>query len=125
MFEAPADGTAQLTDWVCLGTFEPGAQVMLEVTLEVPIELDNQFQETAGYLDWQFKVEEFPVQEDVPKPTDPPGPSEESGSTPTVPGGIPATGDDSQACLFLTLAVVSCLLLGILLRLKYRTRTAF
>jgi len=30
--------------------------------LNVPVELDNDFQNKIGSLDWEFKVEEFPVE---------------------------------------------------------------
>lgn len=63
LFEAPANETAQLTDWVLLGTFAPGAQVVLDVTANIPLEMGNEFQDAVGYLDWQFKVEETPVPE--------------------------------------------------------------
>ncbi len=68
MFDASAGDTAQLTDWVCLGTLYSGGEVNLDVTLQVPKELDNTFQSQIGYLDWEFKVEEYPVADTDPKP---------------------------------------------------------
>lgn len=70
LFAAPADQKATLEDWVCLGTFDSGADVFLNVTLMVPLEMDNEFQDAVGYLDWQFKVEEFPVEQSGPKTGD-------------------------------------------------------
>lgn len=67
MFDAAANETAQLTDWVCLGMLYSGGEVDLNVTLDVPVELDNEFQNKIGYLDWEFKVEEFPVEEGDPQ----------------------------------------------------------
>lgn len=56
--ESPANETAGLTDWVLLGTYEPGAQGILNVELKAPITLSNEFSEKAGYINWKFKVEE-------------------------------------------------------------------
>lgn len=94
MFDAAADKTAQLTDWVCLGTLYSGGEVNLDVTLSVPVELDNMFQNKIGYLDWEFMIEEFPVEPDDPKP--------------------PQTGDNSNLGLWFTLMLCSGAMLIIL-----------
>ena len=61
LFEAPAGETAQLTDWVKLGTLRSGGEITLTVMLDVPIELSSQLQDTAGYIQWEFRAEEIPV----------------------------------------------------------------
>ena len=68
MFDAAANETAGLSDWVCLGTLYSGGEVNLDVTLEVPAELSNEFQNKIGYLDWEFMIEELAINESDPKP---------------------------------------------------------
>ena len=94
MFDA-ADETAQLTDWVCLGTLYSGGEVNLDVTLNVPTSLDNEFQNKIGYLDWEFMIEEFPIEDTDPKP--------------------PQTGDNSHMGLWFTIMLCSGAMLIILL----------
>ena len=102
LFDAPADQTAQLTEWVYLGTFYSGAEIDLNVTLDVPIELGNEYQEAVGYLEWQFKVEELPVEPNDPKP--------------------PQTGDATNSNLYIALAIMSGLVLIFFLVLGYQRK---
>lgn len=105
LFSAPTDQKAQLSDWVLLGTVYSGGEITLDVTLNVPITMDNNYQEKIGYLDWQFKVDELPVSPDDPKP--------------------PQTGDDSHIELYIFLMIVSLLsivFIGVYWRKKDRHR---
>lgn len=92
LFDAPADQTAQLSDWVCLGTFKSGANTTLDVSLNVPITMGDDFQQAIGYLDWEFMVEEFPVDDTNPK-----------------------TGDDTPIALYVTVCAVSAAAIIVLL----------
>ena len=92
LFDAPAHVTDGLTDWVCLGTLYSGGHVDLDVILNVPIEMGNDFQDAIGYLDWQFRVEELPVES-----TDPSGPN---------------TGVDTHSIVYWTVLGVGVCLLG-------------
>ena len=60
LFKATANKKDGLSKWVSLGIFEPGAEVDLAVTLNVPITMGNDYQERIGALDWQFKVVDPP-----------------------------------------------------------------
>lgn len=87
LFNAPADQKAGLTDWVCLGTFYSGAEIDLLVTLNVPIEMSNEYQNQEGRFQWEFKVEEYPIE-----PSDP---------------EIPETGDEINLMLLISLMGIS------------------
>ena len=95
MFDAAASETAQLTDWVCLGTLYSGGEVNLNVILDVPVDLDNAYQQQIGYLDWEFMIEEYEIEPTDPEP--------------------PKTGDNFQIWFWFGLMLMSLLALGILI----------
>lgn len=68
LFEAPADETTGLTNWKELGTFYAGGTTELKLTLTVPADLDSEYMGAVGKLNWQFKVDEFDIED--PKPGD-------------------------------------------------------
>lgn len=70
LFDASAGEKAQLEQWVLLGTLYSGGEAQLTLNLDVPVDLANDFQDAVGYLDWQFKVEEFPEQPEQPETGD-------------------------------------------------------
>ena len=104
LFDAPASDTAQLTDWVYLGTLQPGGSAELTVTLSVPLTLDNSFQDAVGSLEWQFMAEDMSVS---PSPTPSPFPT----PRPTRNPLSPVKTGDSASLLWPVLALVSAALL--------------
>ncbi len=97
LFEAAASETAQLTDWVELGTLYSGGITDLTVILTVPAELDNAYANKIGMLDWEFKVEEFPDE------------------------NSPGTGDNTGITNWIVIASVSAMLLIVAIYRKKRT----
>jgi len=61
LYSGEAHLTGDLAQWQLLCTVYPGASVELLVTVDVPIELGNEFAGLAGRLDWEFMVEEIPM----------------------------------------------------------------
>ena len=87
LFDAPSDRTAGLTEWVYLGTIYSGGEIKLNVTLDVPANMGNEFKNAVGLIDWQFKAEELPIE-----PTDP---------------KAPITGEDSNIEIWLLVCIIS------------------
>lgn len=96
LFDAPADETAGLTDWVYLGCVYSGGTAELKVTLEVPVTLDNSYKNMLGYLDWEFKVEEYPVE------------------MPTATPGIPDTGDQANLAVWTWVCIAAVVMLSVM-----------
>lgn len=113
LFDGAASEKVQLNDWVCLGSFASGSEVELQVILEVPVELDNAYSSQIGKLDWEFMVEEFPIEEEEDTPQTPEKPSAGTGT---------ATGDMSYREAWQGLLWCSaCVMLGMLWPVLYRT----
>ena len=102
MFDAAASEPAQLSDWVCLGELYSGGEVHLDVTLIVPVELGNEFQNKIGWLDWEFRTEEYMISPDDPEP--------------------PGTGDDSRLELWVLMMAGSLILMLFILFLLWKKR---
>ena len=95
MFDSAASETAQLTEWTYLGTLYSGGEIHLDVILDVPVTLDNTYKNLIGKLDWQFMIEELPIEPDDPTPPD--------------------TGDDADLALWGAVFGCSVLLMAVLL----------
>lgn len=95
MFDAAASLPGQLNQWTELGTLYSGGEVNLDVYLDVPPTLENNYAKNEGYLDWEFKVEEYPTEEGDPKP--------------------PQTGDNFNIKLWLIILLCSVTVIIVLL----------
>lgn len=91
-----ADLPAGLTNNVLLGTFIPGMDRDLELSLEVPLSMGNDFQNAVGEVVWVFTVEE-----DDPPP-------------------LPQTGETIRNLLLGSILLSAGIALIIILRLKRR-----
>lgn len=98
LFDATAEKTDGLSDWVLLGSLRKGGEIDLEVTIEVPAEMGNEFRDLAGALEWAVKIEEIP---------DP---------TPVVPD----TGDNTGAMMYAAMFGVAAMALIVIIILKKR-----
>ncbi len=82
IYEASPDELDGLAENVLIGAFAYGAGAELKVTLDVPIELGNEYMYREGEVDWVFTVEErnYPNDDDddrKPKPEKDPKPDQD------------------------------------------------
>ena len=70
IYSASPNRTAQLTEPVYLGTLRTWKSMELEVILEVPIELGNEYANRVGEVDWVFTFEAYDDPNDNPKTGD-------------------------------------------------------
>lgn len=95
-----ADKNVDVKIYMCaLGAYEDSAQFLSQFSLSVASTTndslfqgtaDNTYQEAIGYLDWEFKVEEFPVE-------------------------TPDTGDSTNVLPFVGIAAVALIIIIVLL----------
>lgn len=70
LYDAPADEPSTLTEDTLLGTFKPGGQAELLVTLTVPQTLGNAYMGRFGTVPWTLRVEQLVAPTDTPKTGD-------------------------------------------------------
>ena len=105
MFDAAADQTDGMTDWVYLGTLYSGGEVDIVATVHVPMDLGDEYQGEVGYIDWEFMVEELPIDPDDPV--------------------SPPTGDGTVIYVWVLMVSVLILLLLLVFSEKRRRKESF
>ena len=56
IFQGSCDSS--MNEWILIGNLDTNASQILDVTLNIPIEMDDTYQDAIGVVDWSFKVEE-------------------------------------------------------------------
>lgn len=100
MFDQAAIDVDENNEWIMLGTLYSGGEVNLDLTLDFPITLGNEYQDSDFYLD--FMIQEFPKEPDDPEP--------------------PQTGDTNQVLLFSCVSAVALVLILIPIISRKRRR---
>ena len=100
MFDQAAIDVDENNEWIMLGTLYSGGEVNLDLTLDFPITLGNEYQDSDFYLD--FMIQEFPKEPDDPEP--------------------PQTGDTNQVVLFSCVSAVALVLILIPIISRKRRR---
>lgn len=76
-------GTGTGKSGVLLGTFDAGESLALTVDLEVDLQMGNDFQKAAAYIDWVFYAEQVPDPDPEPGPDDDDDDDDDPRPTPT------------------------------------------
>ena len=72
IYQASPDRVDGLGDFVSLGTYQPGESTTLNVILEAPITLGNEYMHRDGNVDWVFMAECY-VDGEIVEPDNPSG----------------------------------------------------
>ena len=94
LFEAASSEQAGLAENVLLGSFKQGAKVELVATLDVPIDMNNEYQNALGEIIWVFTAEEIYYEDQENE--------------------VPKTGDETNVVYYLVLGVASLVVVSIL-----------
>ena len=86
LFNGHPNESDGLTEFTYLGQMHKGGSMNLDVTLDVPITMGNEFADRMGEMDWEFMIEE-------------------------IPSTIPKTGDETPIGLLMTVMIISLLAL--------------
>ena len=113
LFDAPADQQGGLADWVLLGSMSPGAKATLNLTVNVPKTMGNDYQNATGDINWQFKAE-------VPDKDNGDDPSGSDGGDKTTGGSKTNTGD--RVMLGLVIAILAAAAIGAIAVMARRRR---
>ena len=84
IYEASPDQTAGLTEYALLGAYNPGDSTTLNVVIEVPATLGNEYMHREGAVDWTFMAECY-VDGEIVEPDNPDGPLPPPNPTPNGP----------------------------------------
>ncbi len=70
IYSGPANAMDEMTRRVSLGSLSRNKEVELDLTLTVPLEMNNDYAFREGEIDWKFTIEEYDSDSDIPKTGD-------------------------------------------------------
>jgi hypothetical protein len=59
LFEEMLDQQGQFSEFILLGQLEPDKEMTIDLTLEIPLSMNNDFMDQEAQVEWIFKVEEI------------------------------------------------------------------